>query len=86
MENFLRDRSQVKPDSSEVLAIDTQDVTSDVRVLPKIISNVSVKSGISIKTPKCNIKIIPESYDISSSDNLLIDNNNTCGSQGSIDI
>ncbi|XP_031837377.1 nibrin [Nomia melanderi] len=59
---FLK-RSQLKSDSAEVLALDTQDVMSDVRVLPKVISNIPIHSNLNVKTTAQEATIIPESYD-----------------------
>ncbi|KZC05552.1 Nibrin, partial [Dufourea novaeangliae] len=62
---FLK-RSQIKFDSSAILALDTQDVMPDVRILPKVISNVPLKSNVNVKTSTQKFEIIPESNDISS--------------------
>lgn len=70
--NLLK-RSQLKPDSSKVLVLDTQDVTADVRILPKVISVVPVKSHIDVESAKCKIKMIPESYNSCKSSGFLGD-------------
>ncbi|XP_053996565.1 uncharacterized protein LOC128886053 [Hylaeus anthracinus] len=66
-EEFLK-RKESKPDTSEVLALDTQDVIQ----LPKVISNVPGNINIVVKKPKQTFEVIPESYD-SNSDILNID-------------
>ncbi|XP_076680154.1 nibrin isoform X2 [Andrena cerasifolii] len=68
--NLLK-RSELKPDSSEVLVLDTQDVTADVRILPKVVSDVPMKSPVDIENAKRKIQIIPESYDTCSSSDFL---------------
>ncbi|XP_033336069.2 nibrin [Megalopta genalis] len=64
----LLNRSQSKPDSSNVLAFDTQDLTSDVKILPKVISNVLVTSNVVTENVIKKVGIIPESC---SSHNIL---------------
>ena len=68
----LLKRSQLKSDSSKVLVLDTQDVTADVRILPKVISDVPVKS-VDIENAKRKVKIIPESNDTCRSSGFLGD-------------
>ena len=66
--NLLK-RSQLKPDSSKVLVLDTQDATANARILPKVVSDVPLKS-VDIETVTRRIKIIPESHDTCSSSDL----------------
>ncbi|KOC69481.1 Nibrin [Habropoda laboriosa] len=67
---FLK-RSQSKCDSSKVLALDTQDVTPEVQILPKVISNVVVKSNFNPKDLKYKNVIIPDTHGEFSSQDLL---------------
>ena len=69
----LLKRSRLKPDSSKVLVIDTQDVTADVRILPKVVSNIPLKSPVDVVNAKRKIEIIPESYDTCNSSYFLGD-------------
>ena len=69
----LLKRSRLKPDSSEVLVLDTQDVTADVRILPKVVSNVPLKSSVDVVNAKRAIEIIPESYDTCNTSRFLDD-------------
>ncbi|XP_006623771.1 nibrin isoform X2 [Apis dorsata] len=57
----LLKRLKPKCDSSKILNLDTQDVVSNVKILPKIISNISINTDLSIEKSKHTIKIIPDS-------------------------
>ncbi|XP_076650980.1 nibrin isoform X2 [Halictus rubicundus] len=74
-EELLR-RSQSKPDSSKVLALDTQDLTNDLRILPNIISNVTIRKNFNIRNPTQNVKVIPESCDFMASDCIASQSDN----------
>lgn len=72
----LLKRLKPKCDSSKILNLDTQDIVSNVKILPKIISNVSINTDLSIEKSKHTIKIIPDSYnDLKSQELLSIDFN-----------
>ncbi|CAK9816922.1 NBN [Anthophora quadrimaculata] len=74
-EFLKRPQSKVASDSSEVLALDTQDVTPDVQILPKVISDVVVKTKIN---PRNLNKIIPDTYEFSSQNLLNVGHTNSC--------
>ncbi|XP_078035306.1 nibrin isoform X2 [Augochlora pura] len=59
----LLKRPPAKSDSSKVIVLDTQDLTPDVRVLPKVISNISITSNVNAKKPAQRVEIIPETCD-----------------------
>lgn len=72
----LLKRLKPKCDSSKILNLDTQDVVSNVKILPKIISNVSINTDLSIEKSKHTIKIIPDSCnDLKSQELLSVDFN-----------
>ncbi|XP_017882304.1 nibrin isoform X2 [Ceratina calcarata] len=60
MEKLLKQRA-VKSDKSKVLVIDTQDPSSDVRILPNVISNIPVR--VAVDHHKRSIQIIPDTCD-----------------------
>ncbi|KAG7210209.1 hypothetical protein KM043_011763 [Ampulex compressa] len=57
--------SEVKRNMSKVILVDTQDLNSqDIRELPRIISDVPIKSNVNVKRPTNGKAIyIPETYD-----------------------
>lgn len=72
----LLKRLKSKCDSAKVLNLDTQDIVSNVKILPKIISNVSINTDLSIEKSKHTIKIIPDSCnDLKSQELLNVDFN-----------
>ncbi|XP_076292212.1 nibrin isoform X2 [Lasioglossum baleicum] len=65
----LLKRPQSKPDSSEVLVLDSQDQTDNAKVLPKIISNVPVQTNFKVNNSSQNV-LIPESCSSAVSDSV----------------
>ncbi|XP_017767747.1 PREDICTED: nibrin [Eufriesea mexicana] len=60
----LLKRSQPKYHPSKILNLDTQDERSDLKILPKIISSIQLKSGhTNVKHSVLTTKIIPETCD-----------------------